>query len=91
LKATSRARKTATKLKLFLLEAPMASRSNTTFQKRQKELARQEKKREKAEKRAQRKLEKEPQTSSGPPIEPLDPEAFPELTEIGQPTQGRNA
>ena len=37
----------------------MASRSNTTFQKRLKELARQEKQREKAEKRAQRKLEKE--------------------------------
>jgi hypothetical protein len=37
----------------------MASRSNTTFQKRLKELARQEKQREKAEKRAQRKVEKE--------------------------------
>ena len=37
----------------------MASRSNTTFQKRLKELARQEKQREKAEKRAQRKIEKE--------------------------------
>ncbi len=37
----------------------MASRSNTTFQKRLKELARQEKQREKSEKRAQRKVEKE--------------------------------
>jgi len=36
----------------------MASRSNTTFQKRLKELARQEKARDKAEKRAQRKVEK---------------------------------
>jgi hypothetical protein len=36
----------------------MASRSHTTFQKRQKELARLEKQREKFEKRKQRKLEK---------------------------------
>jgi hypothetical protein len=36
----------------------MASRSNTTFQKRLKELARQEKARDKAEKRAQRKVAK---------------------------------
>lgn len=65
----------------------MAGRSNTTFQKRQKELARQEKRRDKAEKRAQRKLGKDTQTSSGPPIEPLDPEAFPELTDLGHPPQ----
>ncbi len=38
---------------------PVASRSNTAFQKRLKELARQEKQREKAEKRAQRKVEKQ--------------------------------
>lgn len=37
----------------------MAGRSNTTFQKRQKELARQDRQREKAAKRAQRKLEKQ--------------------------------
>jgi hypothetical protein len=36
----------------------MASRSHTTFQKRQKELARLDKQREKFEKRKQRKLEK---------------------------------
>ena len=42
----------------------MASRSNTTFQKRLKELARQEKAREKAEKRAQRKVEKEAKDKS---------------------------
>ncbi len=36
----------------------MASRSNTAFQKRLKELARQEKQREKAEKRTQRRSEK---------------------------------
>ena len=67
----------------------MAGRSNTTFQKRQKELARQEKAREKAEKRAQRKLEKGPSDSSGPPIEPLDPDAFPELAEMGRPEKAR--
>ncbi len=37
----------------------MASRSNTAFQKRLKELARQEKQREKAEKRTQRRSEKQ--------------------------------
>ena len=37
----------------------MASRSNTAFQKRLKELARQEKQREKAEKRTQRRVEKQ--------------------------------
>jgi hypothetical protein len=42
----------------------MASRSNTTFQKRLKELARQEKAREKGEKRAQRKVEKEAKAKS---------------------------
>ena len=67
----------------------MAGRSNTTFQKRQKELARQEKARDKAEKRAQRKLEKGPSDSSGPPIEPLDPDAFPELAEIGRPERSQ--
>jgi hypothetical protein len=36
----------------------MATRSHTTFQKRQKELARMEKQRDKVEKRNQRKLEK---------------------------------
>lgn len=67
----------------------MAGRSNTTFQKRQKELARQEKQREKAERRAQRKIEKETQGSGGAPIEPLDPEAFPELTDLGEPPKER--
>jgi hypothetical protein len=37
----------------------MAGRSSTTFKKRQKELARQDKQREKAAKREQRKVEKE--------------------------------
>jgi hypothetical protein len=38
----------------------MASRSHTTFKKRQKEQARLEKRRDKAAKRVQRKLEKRP-------------------------------
>lgn len=38
----------------------VAGRSRTTFQKRQKELARAEKQREKAARRMQRKLEKHP-------------------------------
>lgn len=43
----------------------MASRSRTTFKKRQKELARLEKQREKAARRKQRKLEKQsPETDS---------------------------
>jgi hypothetical protein len=37
----------------------MSGRSSSTFKKRQKELARQHKQREKAEKRMQRKLEKQ--------------------------------
>jgi len=37
----------------------MAARSSTTFKKRQKELARQDRQREKAAKRMQRKLEKQ--------------------------------
>ena len=41
----------------------MAGRSSTTFQKRQKELARQDKQKEKAAKRADRKVES---TNAGP-------------------------
>jgi len=37
----------------------MAGRSSTTFKKRQKELARQDRQREKAAKRVQRKMEKQ--------------------------------
>lgn len=50
----------------------MASRSNTKFQKRLKELARAEKQRDKAARKERRKLEKE-KTGHGPPVEPLDP------------------
>jgi hypothetical protein len=63
----------------------LASRSSTTFQKRQKELARIEKRRDKAARREQRKAEK-PDGGGGPPIEPLDPAdvGLPELDRIGQ-------
>ena len=46
----------------------MATRSRTSFQKRQKELARQDRQRAKAERRLQRKLEKQAgATASGEP------------------------
>jgi len=54
----------------------MASRSHTTFKKRQKEQARQEKRRDKAAQRVQRKLEKQPPDSeeimllNGPQTDP---------------------
>jgi len=58
----------------------MAMRSRTTFKKRQKELARQEKQRDKAARRLQRKLEKrspeggqEPAEDSGEELESLAP------------------
>jgi hypothetical protein len=58
----------------------MATRSRTTFQKRQKELARIEKQRDKAARRIQRKLagpEVEPEDmplgEGGEPIDPADP------------------
>lgn len=47
----------------------MATRSRTTFQKRQKELARQERQRAKAARRQERKLHKVPGL---PVIEPFD-------------------
>ena len=50
----------------------MASRSNTRFQKRLKELARASKRRDKEVKRQQRKAERVTD-GSGPPIEAIDP------------------
>ena len=50
----------------------MASRSNTRFQKRLKELARAAKRREKEEKRKLRKAMRV-SDGSGPPIEAIDP------------------
>jgi hypothetical protein len=54
----------------------MAGRSNTKFLKRQKELARAERQRDKAAKRDQRKAEKQERADSGdsgPPVEAIDP------------------
>ncbi len=56
----------------------MASRSNTKFQKRQKELARANKRRDKDEKKQQRRSEKV-SDGGGPPIEAMDP------TDLGLP------
>ena len=50
----------------------MASRSNTKFQKRQKELARAEKRQDKAARKERRKLGKRVGLG-GPPIEAIDP------------------
>jgi hypothetical protein len=51
----------------------MAGRQRATFQKRQKEVKRLEKQRQKAEKRAARKLEKtNPQPEDGFEIQPLE-------------------
>ncbi len=50
----------------------MASRSNTKFQKRQKELARAEKRQDKAARKERRKLDKKVGLG-GPPIEAIDP------------------
>ena len=50
----------------------MASRSHTRFQKRLKELARANKRRDKEEKKMQRKSERV-SDGGGPPIEPIDP------------------
>lgn len=49
----------------------LASRSNTKFQKRQKELARAEKRQEKASRRELRRIEKG-NAGKGPPVEPID-------------------
>jgi hypothetical protein len=61
----------------------MAMRSRTTFKKRQKELARQEKQRDKAARRVQRKMEKgSPGSGDGLSDEGLDLED--DLTEDGE-------
>ena len=56
----------------------MASRSNTKFQKRQKELARANKRRDKDERKVQRRSEKG-NDGGGPPVEAMDP------TDLGLP------
>ena len=56
----------------------MASRSNTKFQKRQKEFARLEKRQDKAARKERRKAQKDT-GGGGPPIEAMDP------TDLGLP------
>ena len=71
----------------------MASRPHTTYKKRQKELARMEKQRDKAAKRLQRKLDKNnPQSpDSDGAIEGLDGEPVDVIEgEEGQPTEAGN-
>ncbi len=51
---------------------PIATRSRTSFQKRQKEIARMEKQRDKAAKRAQRKLARQVGASASDDIEHPD-------------------
>jgi len=62
----------------------MATRSRTSFQKRQKEIARMEKQRDKAAKRAQRKLNP---TGSSESEYLLGEDGLPVLGEDGQPIQ----
>jgi hypothetical protein len=63
----------------------LAGRSGSTFQKRQKELARIEKRRDKAARKEQRKVDKD-EGGGGPPVEPLDPAdvGLPDLEKIGE-------
>ena len=63
-------------LRLLEREDYMAGRSSTSYQKRQKELARQDKQRAKAARREQRKLERQDRPPGLPAIEPLEPEFF---------------
>ena len=64
----------------------MARRSSSTFQKRQRELAKIDKRRDKEERRQQRRAESD-SDGSGPPIEPIDPAdvGLPELDELVAP------
>jgi hypothetical protein len=61
----------------------LARRSSSTFQKRQRELAKIDKRRDKAEKKQQRRSESD-SDGSGPPIEPIDPAdlGLPDLDEL---------
>ena len=63
----------------------MASRSNTKFQKRQKEFARAEKRQEKAARKERRKAGKQT-GAGGPPIEAVDPTdlGLPEVEGLGE-------
>lgn len=61
----------------------MATKSRTSFQKRQKEIARMEKQREKMARRLQRSQARKPSTGSGPEIADLTnpSDAPPSITE----------
>lgn len=61
----------------------MARRSSSTFQKRQRELAKLDRRRDKAERKQQRRAEAE-SDGAGPPIEAIDPAdvGLPELEEL---------
>jgi hypothetical protein len=65
----------------------MATRSRTSFNKRQKELARLEKQRDKAARRVQRKLEKQQGVGQGPEIEGMESTLEPEESSEGEPHQ----
>ena len=67
----------------------MASRSNTKFQKRQKEFARAEKRQEKAARKERRKAGKQTR-GGGPPIEAVDPTdlGLPEVGGVGENAKG---
>ncbi len=64
----------------------MARRSSSTFQKRQRELAKIDKRRDKAERKQQRRAEAE-SDGSGPPIEAINPAdlGLPELEDLVTP------
>jgi hypothetical protein len=63
----------------------LGRRSSSTFQKRQRELAKADKRRDKIERRQQRSSESE-RDGSGPPIEAIDPAdlGLPELADLGE-------
>jgi hypothetical protein len=64
----------------------LARRSSSTFQKRQRELAKIDKRRDKEERKQQRRAESE-SDGSGPPIEPIDPAdvGLPDLEQLVAP------
>jgi len=67
-------------------EDPLATRSKSTFQKRQKEMKRQEKQRMKAERRAQRNLAKRAEAQASNEIVTVPAESEPQSD--AQPSQG---
>ena len=72
-------------------EGPMVTRTKTTFQKRQKELARKEKRQMKEERRAQRKLANEGGDMSEEALSPSDSELKPDSDSELEPESGSQA